>query len=59
MMTTSNKDTGRYTVVRFYKSPMRKDRIMYKNLTLEQAKEHCRREDTPCEGQSFDGYRRQ
>jgi len=59
MMPTPNKDVGRYTIVRFYKSPMRTDRIMYKNLTLKQAQEHCRREDTRCEGQWFDGYRRQ
>ena len=44
-----------YKIVRFFHNDKPK-RIMQTGLTLEEAQEHCSREDTHKEGIWFDGY---
>jgi hypothetical protein len=46
-----------YKIIRMYRDNY-KTRIIKKDLTLEQAQEHCRRDDTHGEGW-FDGYAEQ
>ena len=45
-----------YSIVRFY-AGNRKARVIKKGLTLEEAQEHCQRDDTHEKGVWFDGYR--
>jgi hypothetical protein len=50
----------KYEIVRFYADISRNTgRAIKKNLTLEEAQEHCQREDTHKPGVWFDGYREQ
>jgi len=46
-----------YSIVRFYRERGRPQRVIKKGLTLAQAQEHCKRDDTRKEGVWFDGYR--
>ena len=46
-----------YNIVRSYHPSLEKrDRIVQRGLTLEQAQDHCRNPKTREEGQWFDGY---
>ena len=47
-----------YKIVRMYRDDEHPDhlRVIETGLTLEEAQEHCRREDTREEGVWFDGY---
>lgn len=46
----------RYSIVRLYRPDLdRPARIIKRGLTLQEAQEHCRREDTRGDGW-FDGY---
>lgn len=45
-----------YKIVRFYSDESRPKRVQRGRYTLEEAQEHCRREDTHKEGVWFDGY---
>jgi hypothetical protein len=46
-----------YKIVRSYAPHLdRKDRIIQKGLTLEQAQSHCRNPETRKAGEWFDGY---
>lgn len=46
-----------YTIVRsFHPSLDKKDRVMLRGLTLEQAQTHCRNPKTRLDGVYFDGY---
>jgi hypothetical protein len=49
-------ENKKYMIVRFYKQEGKESKIMKKGLTLEEAREHCQREDTQKEGVWFDGY---
>ena len=44
-----------YKVIRFYKDFDRQSKVILTGLTLEEAQDHCRREDTHGEDW-FDGY---
>lgn len=44
-----------YKIIRMYRDWDRESKVIMTGLTLEQAQEHCRREDTRGEGW-FDGY---
>ena len=44
-----------YKIIRFYADGRRRKTIK-ENLTLEEAKKHCNREDTHKRGKWFDGY---
>lgn len=44
-----------YKIVRYYRDDVNRNRVIKKSLTLEEAREHCGREDTHGEGW-FDGY---
>ena len=44
-----------YKIVRFYQDMDRRNRVMARGLTLEEAQAHCQREDTHGDGW-FDGY---
>ena len=48
-----NKKT--YSIFRFYRDENKNRKIIKTNLSLEEAKEHCSREDTKGEDW-FDGY---
>jgi len=45
-----------YSIARFY-AGNKKARVIKTGLTLEEAQEHCQRDDTRKEGVWFDGYR--
>ena len=46
-----------YKIIRFYHPSLDKNsEVIKEGLTLEQAQEHCQREDTREEGVYFDGY---
>lgn len=46
-----------YKIVRFYNpSTGRKNKTIFKGLSLDEAKAHCNRSDTRKEGVYFDGY---
>ena len=50
-----------YKIIRFHNGSLgyereSKNRVIKRGLTLEEAQEHCRREDTRKEGHWFDGY---
>ena len=45
-----------YRIYRFYSDMKLCPILIEDNVTLEQAQEHCRREDTHVEGEWFDGY---
>lgn len=46
-----------YKIVRFYAPHLNKsNRTIKTGLTLEEAQEHCSRDDTRKEGEWFDGY---
>jgi hypothetical protein len=45
-----------YSIVRFFRDPDKDEEIILDGLTLEEAREHCNREDTHGDGW-FDGYR--
>lgn len=44
-----------YKIIRFYCGE-KENKIIKTGLTLEEAQEHCQREDTRKEGKWFDGY---
>ncbi len=46
----------KYKIVRFYADMKKPSETIKTGLTLEQAQEHCKREDTHKEGVWFDGY---
>ena len=45
-----------YRIYRFYNDYKLLAVLVKDNVTLEEAQEHCRREDTHVEGEWFDGY---
>jgi len=46
-----------YKIIRFYHPSLYKEpEVIKEGLTLEQAQEHCQRDDTKEEGVYFDGY---
>ena len=47
-----------YKIVRFYKNSSKKKRTIKTELSLQEAQEHCNREDTRGEDW-FDGYEKQ
>lgn len=47
-----------YKIIKFFKNG-RKSKILEKNLTLEEAKRYCNREDTKKEGEWFCGFTEQ
>ncbi len=50
-------NTETYKILRFYSPSLDKQtRTITRGLTLEEAREHCNREDTRKEGVYFDGY---
>lgn len=51
-------DTDTYKVVRMYRDWDRPSKVILTGLTLQEAKEHCRREDTHGDGW-FDGYEKE
>ena len=60
-MTRGDKEQRVYRIVRFYcpgrsLDDGRTHRIVKRNLTLAEAKEHCNRADTRKDGEYFDGY---
>ena len=46
----------RYDIVRFYQDRRISNKVIKRNVTLAEAKEHCTQEDTRGSGW-FDGYR--
>lgn len=48
-------DIFMYKIVRFYRDVDKPNRTIKEHLTLEEAQEHCEREDTHGDGW-FDGY---
>jgi hypothetical protein len=47
-----------YEIVRFYAPHLEKrNRVIQRNVTLEQAQAHCRNPETRKDGEWFDGYR--
>ena len=59
-MTRGDKEQRVYRIVRFYvcdgNGRAGHARIVKRNLTLAEAKEHCNRADTRKDGEYFDGY---
>jgi len=60
-MTRGDKEQRVYRIVRFYAPGHstqngRTQRIIKRNLTLAEAKEHCNRADTRKDNEYFDGY---
>lgn len=51
-------DNGTYKVVRFYRDFSRDSKVVLTGLTLQEAKAHCRREDTKGDDW-FDGYEKE
>jgi|LakMenEpi03Aug12_release.lakeMendotaPanAssembly.Ray.scaffolds.fasta_scaffold1420085_2 hypothetical protein len=51
-------DTDTYKVVRFYKDISRANKVILTGLTLQDAKEHCKRDDTHSDDW-FDGYEKE
>lgn len=51
----SDLDEKTYTIVRFYQDSNKEKELIATGLTLEEAQEHCHREDTHGDGW-FDGY---
>lgn len=46
-----------YRIVRFYAPHLHKEReVIETGLSLEEAQEHCNRDDTSEDGEWFDGY---
>ena len=45
-----------YDIIRFYRDPNKQSKTIKYGLTLEDAKEHCSRDDTSGDGW-FDGFR--
>jgi len=45
-----------YKIVRYYRDLNKRSRVQQRGLTLEQAQEHCSRDDTRKENVWFDGY---
>ena len=52
------KDNKTYKIVRYYLNDQHQDHrmVVEDSLTLEQARAHCKREDTHQKGVWFDGY---
>lgn len=46
-----------YDIVRFFRDPDKSEQVILDSVTLEEAQEHCNREDTHGDGW-FDGYRK-
>lgn len=44
-----------YSIIRFFRDPDKDSYVVLDGLTLDEAQDHCRREDTHGEGW-FDGY---
>lgn len=44
-----------YKIVRFFRDENKQSKIIQEGLTLDEAQEHCKREDTHGDGW-FDGY---
>lgn len=54
----ATEDT-RYDIVRFFAPHLKREsEVVRACVTLEEAQEHCSRENTHDKGQWFDGYRR-
>ena len=49
----------KYMIVRFFSKEGKASKIIQKGLSLEEAQEHCKREDTHKAGIWFDGYTEQ
>lgn len=45
-----------YKITRFYKDDEKKNRVIARGLSLEEAQAHCRRNDTHKKDEWFDGY---
>jgi len=52
-------DQKLYKIVRFYRESFAKQRIIKRNLTLDEAQAHCRNPATSKAGEWFDGYKSQ
>ncbi len=53
-----SKDMTMYEIVRFYAPHLEKrNRVIQRNVTLEQAQAHCHNPETRKDGEWFDGYR--
>lgn len=53
-----SKGMTMYEIVRFYAPHLEKrNRVIQRNVTLEQAQAHCRNPETRKDGEWFDGYR--
>ena len=50
-------DNDRYKIVKFYRDPTKKPRVVKRGLTLIEAKAHCNRADTHGDGW-FDAFTR-
>ena len=45
-----------YKIIRFFRERNRHNRVIKRNLTLDEAQAHCRNPATAKEGEWFDGY---
>ena len=52
-------DQKLYKIVRFYRESFAKQRIIKRNLSLDEAQAHCRNPATSKAGEWFDGYKSQ
>ena len=51
--------SDKYNIIRFYADENKQRKIMYRGLSLDEAKEHCNLESTRLAGVWFDGFESQ